>query len=175
MKIGIDIDDTITDTRSCVFKYKKIAYPDRNPFEMLPSDLLKNFMAKYELKIHENVTLKDNVVANIKKLAQDNEITIITSRGMASEEITCKYLKKQQIPYHQIYFNVSNKGHKAKELGLDLFIDDHDFICQQMQDVGIEVIKMHRNDEEYEYLEFDNWNDITNYILNKKGGEEWKE
>lgn len=174
MKIGIDIDDTITDTRSCVFEYKKLAYPERNPREMLPSDLYTEFMAKYELEIHKNAKLKENVVENIHRLHKNNEIIIITSRDNKSENITKEYLKSNNIPYDQIYFNISEKGQLAKNLGINIFIDDHNFICQQMSGVGVTPIKMHREDENQEFIEFTNWDDITNYILNEEGGNNGK-
>lgn len=169
MKIGIDIDDTITDTRSCVFEYKRLAYPDRNHEEMLPSDLFLEFMTKYELEIHKNAKLKENVVESIQKLHNNNEIIIITSRGIKSENITKEYLSKNNIPYDEIYFNVNEKGKLAKKLGIDIFIDDHDFIYYQMINAGIKTFKMHREDEKGDFLEFTNWNDITNYILNEGG------
>lgn len=170
MKIGIDIDDTITDTRSCVFSYKKIAYPNRNPLEMLPSNLFNEFMSKYEEEIHRNVKLKENVVESMQRLHSANEIIIITSRDSKSEDITKEYLLKNNIPYDAIYFNVNEKGALAKRLGIDIFIDDHDFIYYQMMNEGIKAIKMHREDEKGDFLEFINWDDITNYILNEEGG-----
>lgn len=174
MKIGIDIDDTITDTRSCVFAYKKIAYPNRNPREMLSNDLFCEFMTKYELDIHKNAKLKENVVENIQKLHNNNEIIIITSRDIKSESVTKEYLINNNIPFDQIYFSINEKGDLAQKLGLDFFVDDHNFICHQMSKVGIKPIKMHREDEKSEFLEFTNWNDITNYILNTEGGNNGK-
>lgn len=169
MKIGIDIDDTITDTRSCVFAYKKQAYPERNPEEMLPNNLFMDFMSKYELEIHKNAKLKDNVVESIQKLHNNNEIIIVTSRDRKSEQVTKEYLARNNICYDEIYFNVNEKGALAKEKGIEIFIDDHDFIYRQMKNSGIKAIKMHREDETGDFLEFTNWNDITNYILNEEG------
>lgn len=174
MRIGIDIDDTITDTHSCVLAYKKIAYPELDPKEMLPNAIFIEFLEKYELLIHKNVELKDDVVENIQKLHNNNEIIIITSRGLYSEETTKEYLRIHNIPYDEIYFNITEKGLLAKSLNLDIFIDDKNIICKQMLDQGIKSIKMHRDDEIANTLEFTNWNDITNYILNNKGGNNGK-
>lgn len=174
MKIGIDIDDTITDTHLCVFEYKKLAYPERNPNELLPNNLYKEFMNKYELDIHKHAKLKENVVESIQKLHNNNEIIIITSRDIRSESITKGYLNSNNIPYDQIYFDIKEKGDLAAYLEIDIFIDDHNSICRQMSNVGIKPIKMHRDDENCEFIEFNNWNDITNYILNEEGGNNGK-
>lgn len=166
MRIGIDIDDTMTDTHSGVVKYKNIAYPERNASDILPEDLFIEFMDKYELLIYATVELKAYAKESIQKIHENNEVIIITSRSKKGEEVTKEYLRRNGIPYDQIFFEISNKGILAKELGIDLFIDDHNFICKQMVDAGVNVIKMHRDNENHEYREFKDWQEILDYIIN---------
>lgn len=59
MRIGIDVDDTITKTHEYVIKLKKEAFPDWDPMKMLPEEVFLPFIDKNERKIHQNVELKE--------------------------------------------------------------------------------------------------------------------
>ena len=54
MRIGIDIDDTITKTHEYVIYLKKKHLPEYNPYELLPDEIFKSFIDKYERDIHQN-------------------------------------------------------------------------------------------------------------------------
>lgn len=170
MRIGIDIDDTITDTHACINKFKSIEFPERNPEERLPENLFIPFIDKYRKVAFNEVKLKEGAVEALKEIKSlGHEIIIITSRPKEGEEITKKYFQKNNLPYDDMYIDVNDKGKLASQINIDLFIDDHLFICDQMDKYNIKVIKMKRKDEDNEkYLEFDSWKDIIDYIKNSK-------
>ena len=137
MRIGIDIDDVITDTSKAmekyILKYDKNGEISNHLEEIMrgemPTQNIKNFFAKNALEIVKKAKLKNNVKEVLQKLFDEgNEIFIITSRGeikiKGSEEATLEYFKSNNIKYTKILFNVFDKAKSCKENSINLMIDD---------------------------------------------------
>ena len=148
MKIGIDIDDTLTDTYELTFNYvqdftanelkKEINHVDR---EKIKDRFTKNFhnwskeeeiafFDRYYETIVRNVRIKPFAKEIIDKLRDEkNEIYFITARFLSSkfdiEQATKKWLEENEIKYEGIYLNISNKAEIIKENNIDIFIDDN--------------------------------------------------
>lgn len=58
MKIGIDVDDTITKTHEYVIYLKKKHLPQYDADLKLQEEVFLPFIEKYEREIHQNVQLK---------------------------------------------------------------------------------------------------------------------
>lgn len=175
MRIGIDIDDTITNSKEYITEIKRNVFPERNPHELLPDAVFVKFMEKFDDSLHKNVTLKSNVheVFNWMK-EKGHKIIFITARGYYSKNAynnTIEYLAKNDIPYDKLICEAYDKGLVAKENNIDLFIDDKLTNCQSVKEQGIDVIKFRRVDEENNgFFTVDNWLDIKKYIEEVKIG-----
>ncbi len=174
MRIGIDIDDTITKTHEYVIYLKKKHLPEYNPYELLPDEIFKSFIDKYERDIHQNVELKNGVKEALDYIHEKgHKIIILSSRGSFYKTITedtayqdsYDYFIKNKLHFDKLYTNLKEKTEICKENKIDLFIDDNIKVCQSVEDAGIRVIKMFREDDKESDFEIaKNWQDIIKII-----------
>lgn len=143
MKIGIDLDDTITDFSAILIPYGQ--YYDytmlnhkglKNPYKYNTIDIFnwtteedENFWRKYLGEMDQVVPAKFCAGEVIKKLKDDgNEIIIITSRDVTQfdnpYEATQNLLKRLNIYYDDIIVAAKNKGQVCHDLNIDLLVDD---------------------------------------------------
>lgn len=191
MRIGIDIDDTLTNVKAELIK------AGENYARSLGKDIKvdKNFEdknnngnkwqemfqfnyeeLKYFLKdIQESITNKakprENVVEVINKLKNDgNEIIIITARDSEFHDDPYKYSKdwldKNNIYYDKLVVNARNKEDSCIEEKIDLFIDDSESNCLKVNKAGIKTIRVCNEIENNNsnLICFNNWNDIYSFI-----------
>lgn len=164
MRIGIDIDDTISDTFSALFPYaqkytiEELGRTGKVDTLNAPNHMYtrtihgwseeedKGFLDMYYEKFVKEVPVKILAKEYIDKLAKDNEIYIITARfkGRSAdiEELTKQWLEENKIPYKQLIFDAQDKVKIAKELKLDLFIDDSYSNCKTLSENGIRTFIM---------------------------------
>lgn len=163
MNIGIDIDDTITQT----FEYsyplskeytKKYCNRDSQNIEDLASvnhyylKKLNNWNAEEELdfwdknykKIIQNVKIKDGAKRVIDKLRKNGaKIYLITARMKANNfdayEETRKWLKQNEVEYDELIIDAVNKNQIAKNKNIDIFIDDSFENCISVANEGIKT------------------------------------
>lgn len=143
MKIGIDIDGTITDIRSYIFEHGEIYFkgitPNKKGYEVsdiynVSIDEENNFWDKYFPDYMKNAKLNTSCKETIEKISKDNEIFILTSREYREEykeslspndffDVTEDYLLKNKIYYEEIVFT-NNKKTSVEMLNLDVMIED---------------------------------------------------
>lgn len=185
MKIGIDIDDTTTNTWECFI-------PHYHKIFQIPIENLKLSKPYYEavkdkisledyfeavLPIYREqtpqVTLKENVKEIIDELYKlGHTVTFITARGRETEDIyktTKNYLDNHQIKYEKIIIDASDKAKFCLEENIDLFIDDSFKHCEAVSELGIDVL-MYETAYNKEYKQFrhvKSWNEIYEYIKSR--------
>lgn len=169
MKIGIDIDDTISNTCEKMFNYaQRFDIEELKREGNLKEESLgrckthmyvqeihgwseeegKRFIEKYYKKTLLTVLPKlyaKEILEQLKK--EGNTIYFITARfeleGMESaENITMEWLKQYEIPYDVLITDAQDKVKIAKENKIDLFIDDSYYHCKQMGEQGIKTFFM---------------------------------
>ena len=191
MRIGIDIDDTLTDVKNELIKagenyarsLGKDIKVDKN-FEdknnngnkwqemfQFNYDELKYFLKDIQESITNKAKPRENVVEVINKLKNDgNEIIIITARDSEFHDDPYKYSKdwldKNNIYYDKLVVNARNKEDACIEEKIDLFIDDSESNCLKVNKAGIKTIRVCNEIEENNsnLIYFNNWNDIYSYI-----------
>lgn len=163
MIIGIDIDDTISDTYNEIFNYaQKYTIEDLGKSAKLYEidQLLTHmyvekmhnwskqesdrFIDKYYEKIVKEVQPKKFAVETINKLKEEgNEIYLITARFDSEkfdiEEETKKWLEKNNIKYDKLFLNANTKSQLSKENNVDIFIDDSFKNCVEVANEGIKA------------------------------------
>lgn len=155
MRIGIDIDDVITDTsasmKDYIIKYDKNGELLDNIEDIMRGDastpFIENFFKEHFLAIAKNAKVKENAAKVIQKLfEQGNEIYLITARGekrkifKGSEPLTLDYLKSNHICYTDIIFNAFDKAELCKKYKIDLMIDDSIKHCEAVRNENIKSI-----------------------------------
>ena len=160
MNIGIDIDDTISNTYETAMPlamgyiknvlkldvkldYTKVI--DHNYIRDglgLKNDEDKLFWKKYYYEVLENVKPKQFAVEAIQKLRnQGHKIVIITARWDDNEisayNVSKSWLDDNKIPYDKIIVGANKKAPIAKEEKIDVFIDDSVRNCEEVSSEGI--------------------------------------
>ena len=148
MNIGIDIDDTISETFETLLPYSQkytIESLNKEPIKQLKSDAVTHtyiedinnwnekealkFWIKYYIKILEEVNIKKFASEVINKIReQGHKVYIITARPDVKlvniKEITRKWLEENDVQYDELIINASDKAKIVKEKEIDIFIDD---------------------------------------------------
>ncbi len=191
MRIGIDLDDTITKTDEILFKYAKIYNEEekilfninREEWNLTKAfgwneENIKEFFSKYLKSIYEEAEIKENAKERINKLKDDgNEIIIITARDTKSlKEVhkVCKdWLINNKINVDKIVVDGEDKAQKCLENKIDIFIDDNICNCENVyNNLKIPVLLMNgRYNKDYQNPKIKrvyNWNEIYNEICKYK-------
>ena len=191
MRIGIDLDDTITKTDEILFKYAKIYNEEekilfninREEWNLTKAfgwneENIKEFFSKYLKSIYEEAEIKENAKERINKLKDDgNEIIIITARDTKSlkevHEVCEDWLINNKINVDKIVVDGEDKAQKCLENKIDIFIDDNIGNCENVyNNLKIPVLLMNgRYNKDYQNPKIKrvyNWNEIYNEICKYK-------
>ena len=156
MNIGIDIDDTISETFEILLPYsQKYTIEDLNKeSKIYIKDEYANhfyivymngwnekeatdFWSKYYGEILKKVNIKKFASEVINKLKQEgHKIYLITARwDMPNDDIlgiTKQWLIENNVEYDELIINASDKLQLIKEKNIDIFIDDSFNNCKNI-------------------------------------------
>ena len=177
MRIGIDIDDTITNTTEKMMEYIKKSGMDSDPSEdycNYTTEQLDNYrklLEKYIEPVLSSVTLKDGCVSAINKLKEEgNTIYIITARNNRYSnniyDLTVDYLNKNGIIYDKLLFGYENKRDICIEEKIDYMIDDNISVYDSLADTSTKPILFGKGDNKRKRV--DSWTDMLSF-LNEEG------
>ena len=193
MRIGIDIDDTMTDIKdkltNAAYEYAKrlgkdIVYDgtdindihnDGNIYQKVFGfnyEELKYFLGEIQEDITDNAVPRENCVEVINKLkSEGNEIYVITARDTEFHKDPYKqskqWLDKNGIKYNKLIVNARNKGNVFKEEKIDILIDDSLSNCISVLNHGIKAIRFGDADENI--LSCEKWLDVYSIIQKQVG------
>jgi len=184
MKIGIDIDDTITDTMLYLTKFIASYFnldenylKDNNIYYINLPDNIKNKEKEFCYNVFEeelmNIPIKNNAKNIINKLKKEgNEIIIITARDHETYknpvEQTEKQLKKFGINYDKLICTRDKKKACLDEK-IDIFIDDSMSNLLKVKEVVKKVYLFtspYNKDYKVEYERVDEWT-LLYELINK--------
>ena len=163
MRIGIDIDDTLVSTSQSFDEVRKkynIIFSKNWKDEWTKEEM--NFIFnKYLEEILLGAKFKENSIEVVNHLhALGHELIVITARGnnycKAMKEKTLEILKRKGLKISEIYFEQTKKSDLAKELNIDLMIDDSRYVYDNMKKDGIDCILFGDN--------IKTWNEVLKYI-----------
>jgi len=179
MNIGLDIDDTMTNTSELIMEYA-MEYFNSNDVELINSILnskciegpLLDFYNKYVIKMIENYTLKDNVKEVIDRLrSKGHKIFIITARGYTPVhgviEATEEYFKKHNIYFDGIIFKAINKKESCIKNNIDVMVDDSVGVSEELRDTNVKSILFNsviNENIQVNVDRVDNWIELEKHI-----------
>ena len=158
MNIGIDIDDTISETYETLLPYsQKYTIEDlkRKSNISLSGDLSNHlylvylngwneqeavdFWEKYYAEILRKVNIKKFAAEIIRRLREEgHKVYLITARwDMRADnvkEITEKWLEENKVEYDELITNASDKLKIVQEKNIDIFVDDSFSNCKSIAD-----------------------------------------
>ena len=177
MNIGIDIDDTLTNTKELQIKYWQEYFfkkPHSNYTKELPSnindfgdDYIGTFWDNYREALFAP-PIKENASLIIKKLNQEgHQLCIITSRpdnkypNLKKRILT--WFQENDINITEINTNIRDKALFCKEHNIDLLIDDSITHIKNATEYNIKTILFNKIPQ-YKGLKTDNWLELYNII-----------
>lgn len=191
MRIGIDIDDTMTNIKdkltSAAIQYAKSLnkdvknidynivdiYNNGNIYQKLFNfnyEELKYFLGTIQEEITNNAVPRKNCVKVINDLHKDgHEIYIVTARDNEFHKdpylYSKEWLEKNKIYYDKLIVNARDKKIACLENNITLLIDDSISNCLNVANVGIDAIII-GNKNNSKIKSVDNWQEIYDYIKN---------
>lgn len=178
MKIAIDIDDTLTNTKQQQIKLWKKYYnnnPHKDYSEKLPQNInewgdkyIEDFWDTYRELLSFNSSYKDNVSEVIDKLLQDgHQLYIVTSRPQYKYNNLISKIKKalndNKIHIDNIYTDIYDKGKFCKDNKFDLLIDDDIKHIKSAQKNGIKTILFNEY-KNYDGVQATTWKEVYKKI-----------
>lgn len=185
MRIGIDIDGTITDLHKEIIKYgmkynDKIAergFKDANAYRI--KDIfdwdeneclkLKRYIQREILNIIKPREDVCECLAEIKSLG--HEIYIITGRKLNemknTYQETLDWLRLNKIPFDKLIIEENNKGTACVKNNIDIFIDDSTKHLERVCNAGIKKVYIFDNvynKEDNKYKRIYSFYDLYNQI-----------
>lgn len=151
MKIGIDVDNTMTDINKEYIKaeieYDKYLGNSGNPPFNWNEEDNRKFIGTFIREIINNAKLKNGLIEILNKLKEEgHEIIVITTRSNYyygdSYKMTKEWLDKEKIPYDKLITGRENKKEVCFEEHIDIFLDDYQVNCQMVNELGIKVYIM---------------------------------
>ncbi len=184
MRIGIDIDDTITYTYEMLLPMVAVRYGislsklfDEVPTYKRLNSLLPDYahFVSDSLPVCAKITpVRDGALDVITKLKNvGHEIYFITARNpqefIDPYKISYDFLKVNNVPYDKLLVNIHRKDQQCLLEKIDVFIDDNNDNCRAVHKAGIDTLqfgtlftKKLKNIERVE-----SWQEVYNYIQNK--------
>lgn len=184
MRIGIDIDDTLTNTSAEIerhaIKYNSLysnKLIDNIPNMLrgiLEDEEVLDYFFKHIEEIHKGVQVKENAKEIIDKLHQEgHKIIFITARTKSFFKdpyaMTEEYLKRNNIYYDELIVGQSQKIKICKDKKIDIFFDDAvdtiEKLLTEKMDAVLFINKYNRDRKDLKSVS--NWIEVYDYINNK--------
>ena len=181
LNICIDIDGTITDAYYWLDIFNKHFNTNVTEEQVTEYYIHKvmgirdneysEFYELHKFKIHSDQKLREDAKSVITKLSLDNNIYFITARDRSLTMLTHVYLRKNKIPYDELFALGSHyKVDKAIDLNCNVFIEDSYENSVQLSNAGFKVLLIdtnyNRRTLNENILRVYNWNEIYT-IVNK--------
>lgn len=172
MNIGIDIDNTITET-SFIANALAREFNGTLDYHDLNAEQMNEFLTRYLEKIVYDVKIKDGAINVLKKWHQlGYKIIFITARGDEKTDslvnlktlyLTSMYFEKMKIPFDELVFFKNSKVDTALKYNLNVFIDDKEEVLDDIKNANIKTLRV-TNDKISKHKIVKNWFEIENVI-----------
>lgn len=180
MVIGLDIDDTITNSSELIIEYAK-RYFDSDDMNLINSILnapkiegkILDFYYAYLPEMIEKYTIKENAVEVINRLkGKGYKIIIITARGYTEtnkkvDELTLNYFSRYGIEADEIIFKARNKKEVCIEKNIRLMVDDSIKVLEDFKDTKVETVlfsSIVNINIETDIKRITNWLELEEYV-----------
>lgn len=172
MRIGIDIDDTITNTSEMMMKYitkSGIAIDTKEDycnFKVEQLDKYRDLIEEYIEPVLSSVSVKKDCVSVINKLKEEgNTIYIITARSNRYSNniynITVDYLNKNGIIYDELLFGYENKKDICLKEKIDYMIDDNINVYDSLVETSTKPILFDKGDNR---VRVNSWSEVLDIL-----------
>lgn len=182
LTIGIDIDDTLTDT-TCLIKKKFKESKNKELIDNMEDIIRGYYVSDTSIEFYKSIAsvfandikIKSGVKEALSKLHNDGyKIIIITARNDNyygdAYKICYDYLIKNDVVFDKLLIGRTYKIETCKDEKIDIIIDDSIDVVNKAIDEGIDAIlitSILNKDRECKVSRFDDWDSIYEYITKK--------
>ncbi|MEY8001149.1 hypothetical protein AB8U03_13290 [Clostridium sp. Mt-5] len=157
LNICIDIDGTITDpyfwlNSANAYFNKNLTVDEITQYDIskamgVPKSEYVDFYNKNKFRLHgKEENIRKDAKKVIQKLIEEHNIYFVTARDKDLEILTHHYLKKNRIPYDNVFvLGTTYKVDMAKKLSCDIFIEDSYENSLQLSQNGFKVLLINTN------------------------------
>lgn len=184
-KIGIDIDDTVMNTLDVIDKaalyYDKVyvenkGFKDKNKYDFKErfywtGEIKKAFFEFFRKnKLYLKATPKGDALYYLDKLYEEGYEIYFLTRRSADEAIDVLSLTKNDLTskgfkFTDCFINLSQKGKKCEEIGIDYFIDDAIIQIEDVSKYGVKTILIDTwYNKEYKGVRASGFQEVYNII-----------
>lgn len=150
MLIGVDIDGVISDSYPVWLQELNLHYGKNitvlTDYEIhlvfdVPWDDMNNFFVQNS----ERLLFMPKPVPGAKEgiealIREGHKIVYVTARTPEEEEVTLRWLNKNQIPHEKVLFTAfKSKVDLVKQWGIEVFIEDYQVNAQKIAESGVPV------------------------------------
>lgn len=136
MKIGIDIDNvisnTFTDLHDYFNKYMKMKATPNEVQDIMRKEKLKMWgywFATWKDRALTKVTVREDAAKTIGEWHSEHRIVLVTSRHAVFNRQTRSWLNEKNVPFHELHHAKERSKH-LKANGCDIFIEDNLEECE---------------------------------------------
>lgn len=169
MRIGIDIDETLTDTEISINEIVKRNNIDFNKKynDIWTKEDVDFIFGNFYDEIIIGAKIKKGAKEVLSKLKKDgHELFILTARNNAysnnTQKLTYSFIEENKLDVTEVYFDQNKKSDIAKKLKIDLMIDDSKKVYENMKKENIDAILF--GDK------IKTWEEVLKYIERKNNG-----
>ena len=182
MRIGIDIDDTVSLTYSKLMElaldYDKEhvngkGFKNKNAYRYVDrfywsKDNVNDFFKGLDRSVlYANLDVIDDSLKIVNQLYEDgHEIIFITRRNVDSYNVTRQWLLQKGFKFHQLYLGISNKGKFCCDNDISFFIDNEEVNVRDALKYNIDAVLFGtlQNEDINDLKRIESWNEIYRYI-----------
>lgn len=180
VRIGLDIDGTVTDPAVFVPALnksfnKELTLEDLTSFDLtgvlgISREEFTQWMKDHEADIYAQADLALHAQTVIEKWQHQFELFYVTARGSYLEEITRKWFKVNQLPFHHLeLLGQHNKIEAIKKHHIQLFLEDkHDNAVDIATECSIPVILIdtpyNQGDDPHGVIRVKNWLEAEQWV-----------
>lgn len=181
MTIGLDIDDTMTNSDELIAEYAKMHLNSNDeklinelthPHEIKGKSL--DFYNKYLPEMMRKYTLKDNVKEVVDRLRdKGHKLVVITARGHRVKKglvgITRKYFKENRLVFDEVIFRSGEKTGECLRNNIDIMVDDSVSVLEKLKEHNIKILLFTSKLNKSKNTDIDrvsNWLELEEYIDN---------
>lgn len=186
LRIGIDIDDTLTNTSELLtemaYKYDKDYSNNNHVINNIPAlvrglfddEILNQFYIDHVIELGNNVKVKEDAKEVIDKLiSEGHEIIFITARSEKfypdTENFNKEYLKINNIKYNKLICGQTYKIETCKKENIDIMFDDAVDTCESLNKNNIKAVVFTSSINKQRETKCDrvsSWNELYTYVNN---------
>lgn len=147
-KIGVDIDGVLADSVPFIASWLRQQFPEVTVADVLQlhtpgREAYSNYFDRFEDRIYREVPVMPGARRALQQLSRFGRIYVVSARTPRVRPATEAWLASSGLVYDELrMLSGGDKGAVAREIGLDVFVEDQAHNAAAIAGAGIPVVMM---------------------------------